>query len=150
MSVKKSLILILLIVLSPLALGDGLIKKPSANSVQDTVKRLSAVLEKKGIKVFANIDHQSNAEGVKLELGKVQLLLFGNPRLGTPLMQSNPTAGIDLPMKVLVWEDREGKVWLAYNDPSYMVQRHGIKDRQEIVKKMSMALNNMTNAAISP
>ena len=151
MSMKTSLVLVILTLLSPFALSDdGLVKKSSAHSVEVTAERLSAVLQKKGIKVFANINHQSNAEGVKLELGEVQLLLFGNPRLGTPLMQSNPTAGIDLPMKALIWEDREGKVWLAYNDPSYLVQRHGIKDRQDIVKKMSMALNNLTDAAISP
>ncbi len=150
MLVKTSLALIILIALSPLALAGGLIKKTSAHSVETTVERLIGVLEKNGIRVFARIDHQMNAEGVKLELGKVQLVVFGNPRLGTPLMQSNPTVGIDLPLKALVWEDREGKVWLAYNNPSYLVQRHGIKDRQDVVKKMSKALNNLTNAAISP
>lgn len=148
---KSNWILIVLFILTPFAQADGLIKKPSThNSVDTTAKRLKQVLEKQGIRVFAHIDHQENAEGVKLKLGELQLLIFGNPRLGTPLMQSNPEAGIDLPMKALVWEDNEGKVWLVYNDPRYLVKRHDITDRQEVVKKMSTALDKLTNAAISP
>jgi uncharacterized protein (DUF302 family) len=150
MYLKTSLILIVLSVLTPFTQADGLIKKPSTHSVETTIQRLKETLEKKGIRVFAHIDHQKNAEGVKLELGEVQLLIFGNPRLGTPLMQSNPEVGIDLPMKALVWEDSESQVWLAYNDPRYLVTRHDITDRQEVVKKMSTALDKLTNAAISP
>lgn len=130
--------------------AEGLIQKASAHSTDQTVERLKGILEKKGIRVFAHVNHQKNAQTVNLELNNIQLIIFGNPLLGTPLMQANPTIGIDLPMKVLVWEDAQGKVWLAYNDPSYLVGRHGIDNRQAIVDKMEKALKNMTNAATSP
>ncbi|MEN8131587.1 MAG: DUF302 domain-containing protein [Pseudomonadota bacterium] len=141
---------ILLSLLSPLMADDGLITKPSAHTVDATVQRLKNIFDKKGVRLFAHVDHQNSAAGVQLKLNKLQLLIFGNPRLGTPLMQSNPTAGIDLPMKALVWEDTKGKVWLAYNDPAYLAQRHGISDRQGVIKKMSGALNKMTSVATAP
>ena len=127
--------------------ADGLITKPSKNSVAVTIEKMKKVLEAKGIKVMAEVDHKGNAENAEMKLGKTKLLIFGNPKLGTPLMQSSRTAGIDLPMKLLVWEDSDGKVWLAYNDPSYISQRHGIKDREEVVKKMTGALNKLTDKA---
>lgn len=130
--------------------AQGLIEKRSAHSVDETLQRLKGVLEKKGIHVFAHVDHRKNAQGVDLELGQIQLLIFGNPRLGTPLMQSNPTIGIDLPMKILVWQDGQGQVWVAYNDPAYLAQRHGISDQGAVVKKMSGALNKITEAATQP
>jgi len=141
------MILMLVTALSPLLAAEGLIKKPSAHGVEETVSRVKVLLEKKGIRIFAHVNHQRNAQSVPLELGEVQLLVFGNPKLGTPLMQSNPTVGIDLPMKILVWEDADGKVWIAYNDPAYLAHRHGIMNRQEIVKKMSTALNNIVTVA---
>ncbi len=150
MYIKFILAAILLSLLSPVIADDGLITKPSAYTVDVTVQRLKNIFEKKGVRVFAHVDHQINAEGVELKLNKLQLLIFGNPRLGTPLMQSNPTTGIDLPMKALVWEDTNGKVWLAYNDPAYLAQRHGISDRQDVIKKISGALNKMTSVATAP
>ena len=141
------MILMLVSALSPTFAAEGLIKKPSAHSVDETVSRVKVLLEKKGIRVFAHVNHQQNAQTVPLELAKVQLLVFGNPKLGTPLMQSNPTVGIDLPMKILVWENTAGKVWIAYNDPAYLAQRHGIMNREDIVKKMSTALNNIVTVA---
>jgi uncharacterized protein (DUF302 family) len=140
----------LLSLCTALQAADGLIKKTSAHTVENTVQRLKNLLEKKGIKVFAHIDHQENAAGAGLELDKLQLVIFGNPRLGTPLMQSNPTAGIDLPMKALVWEGSEGKVWLAYNDPFYLARRHGIEDRGAVLEKMSAALNKISTATTAP
>lgn len=134
----------------PATAAEGLIQKASAHSTDQTVQRFKGILEKKGIRVFAHVNHQKNAQAVNLELNNVQVIIFGNPLLGTPLMQANPTIGIDLPMKVLIWEDAKGEVWLAYNDPSYLVGRHGIDNRQAIVEKMGKALKNMTNAATSP
>ncbi len=129
--------------------GNGLITKASAHSVDVTAKRLKNVLQKKGIKVMAEVDHQKNATGAGLELKPTRLVIFGNPKLGTPLMHSNRTAGIDLPMKALIWEDGNGKVWLAYNDPKYLSKRHTIGDRQAVVDKMTGALDKMTQVAVS-
>lgn len=95
----------------------------------------------------ARISHTGGAEGVGIELRPTELLVFGNPKLGSHLFSSKQTAGIDLPMKALAWEDAEGRVWLTYNDPQYIADRHGITDRPGIVKKMSAALDKMTDAA---
>lgn len=130
--------------------AQGLIEKRSVYSVDETVQRLKGALEKKGIRIFAHVDHRKNAQGVGLELRQAELLIFGNPRLGTPLMRANPTVGIDLPMKILVWQDAQGQVWVAYNDPAYLVSRHGIGDQGAVVKKMSGALGTITDAATQP
>lgn len=148
--IKVIMTAVLLSMLSPLMADDGLITKSSAYTVDATVQRLKNIFDKKGVRLFAHVDHQNNALGVGLNLNKLQLLIFGNPRLGTPLMQSNPAAGIDLPMKALVWEDTKGKVWLAYNNPAYLAQRHGISDRQGVIKKISGVLNKMMGAATAP
>lgn len=134
---------------APLAMagGNGLIIKPSEFSPKVTLDRLESVLKKKGIRVFARVSHKANAEGVGLKLRPTELLIFGNPKLGTHFFTSNQTAGIDLPMKALTWKDAKGKVWLAYNDPKYIAKRHGISNRAEIVKKMTGALNKLTNKA---
>ncbi|MEA3412692.1 MAG: DUF302 domain-containing protein [Pseudomonadota bacterium] len=128
----------------------GLVTKVSPHSVDETVERVESLLSKKGIRVFAVVDHRSNAQGAGLELGEITLIVFGNPKLGTPMMQSNPTVGIDLPMKIVVWRGADDKVYLAYNDPEYLAGRHGITDRDGVVKKMSGALSNLTDKAIEP
>lgn len=145
-----SAVLLVLAVSVAQAADNGLIVKSSPHSVGATLDRLEQVLTKKGIRLFARVDHSANAKGAGLELRPTQLLIFGNPKLGTPLMNSNQTVGIDLPMKALAWQDADGKVWLGYNDPQYMATRHGIADRAEVVKKMQGALNKMTDAAIAP
>ncbi len=147
---KLMMVCLLLGVVGVAGAAQGLIEKRSTYSVDETVRRLKGVLEKKGIRLFAHVDHRKNAQGVDQELGQIQLLMFGNPRLGTPLMRSNPTIGIDLPMKILVWQDGQGRVWVAYNDPAYLVRRHGIGDRGAVVEKMSGALNKITDLAIRP
>lgn len=126
---------------------DGLISKKSNYSVKDTLDRLADVLGKKGIKVMARINHTENAGSVKLKLRPTEVLIFGNPKLGTPLMSSKQTVGIDLPMKALAWEDDKGQVWLTYNDPKYLVGRHGIGDRDKVKKKMTGALDKFTSIA---
>lgn len=129
---------------------EGLITKKSAHSVEKTLNRLEAVLKKKGIRVFARINHKKNAEGVQLILRPTEVLIFGNPKIGTHFINSKQTAGIDLPMKALAWEDENGQTWLSYNDPDYIANRHGIYDRAEIVGKMKGALNKLTSKAVSP
>jgi uncharacterized protein (DUF302 family) len=139
----------LTLVLTGAAAADenGLVVKQSAHGVIETVDRLEQILGDKGITVMARIDHAENAAKVDEELPPTELLVFGNPALGTPLMQSGRTIGIDLPMKALVWEDADGKVWLAYNDPSWLVARHGIEDESEIAGKMTGALEQITDGA---
>lgn len=128
--------------------GDGLVSKKSGFSAEQTLDRLEAVLKEKGITVFARVSHTKGAAGVGIELRPTELLIFGNPKLGSHFFTSNQTAGIDLPMKALAWQDADGQVWLTYNDPQYIADRHGIADRDEIVQKMTGALDKMTDAAI--
>jgi len=103
----------------------GFVSKPSKYSVSETIQRLTAILKSKGVAIFALIDHSGEAEKSGLKMRPTQLLIFGNPKAGTPLMIAAPTAAIDLPLKALAWEDAEGKVWLSFNSPEYLQQRHG-------------------------
>lgn len=139
------------VLLSPAAQADDddLIIKPSAHSVKETIDNLQKILEAKGIKVFGRVDHAANAKGAGLELPPTELLVFGNPKLGTPLMQSNRHIGIDLPMKALAWQDADGKVYLAYTDPEELEDRYDIDDKDEIFEKMKKALGGMTDKATS-
>lgn len=128
--------------------ADGLIVKKSAHSVSETLNRLEAALKAKGITIFARVPHDKGAEAQGLELKPTELLIFGNPKLGTPLMQSSRTVAIDLPMKAIAWQDEKG-VWLAYNDPKWFAGRHGV-DRPKVIGKITKALNNFTNKAVAP
>jgi uncharacterized protein (DUF302 family) len=116
---------------------NGLIHLRSPYSVPETTKRLESVLQAKNLTVFARIDHSGEAAKVGLTMHPTQLVIFGSPKSGTPLMVASPTLAIDLPLKALVWEDAEGKVWLSYNSPDYLKQRHDIPD--ELVKNIAMA-----------
>lgn len=148
----KFIALIIITLASQLAWADhgNMISKKSAHSVSATIDKLEGVLKKKGITIFARVDHQKNAKSVGKELRPTELLIFGNPKLGTPLMQSQQTVGIDLPMKALAWEDADGNVWLTYNKPAGMAARHHITDKEKVVKKMTGALDKFTNVATSP
>lgn len=119
--------------------------KPSAHSVTETLDRLEALLEERGIAVAARIDHAANAAGVDLDLPDTQLLVFGNPKLGTPLMQSERLIGLDLPMKVLAYETEDG-VRVAYTAPQALAERHGL-DGMEPIGTMTGALDALTDAA---
>ncbi len=128
--------------------ADFLVKKQSPHSVSDTLDRLTKVMQSKGITIFARVDHTAGATRVGLELKPTQLLIFGNPKLGTPLMQANREIGIALPLKVLAWEDKNGKVWLAYTKPDVLKSRYNISGKDEVFKKMTGALDKLTGAAI--
>jgi uncharacterized protein (DUF302 family) len=104
----------------------GIIDKPSNHSVDQTVEKLKAILQSKGVTLFAVIDHSGEAEKVGMKMPPTKLLIFGNPKAGTPLMQAAPSIAIDLPLKILVWEDAQGKVWVSYNSPEYLQERHGL------------------------
>jgi len=127
--------------------AEGLVVKPSNHSVAETIDRLQAILEEKGLKIFGRVDHQAGAKAAELELRPTEVLIFGNPKLGTPLMTNAQTVAIDLPQKALAYEDENGKVFLAYNDPGYLVARHGIEDRDEVLKKIRGALDKFSDAA---
>jgi uncharacterized protein (DUF302 family) len=104
---------------------NGIIDVPSRYSVPETLARLQAILKEKGIAVFALIDHSGEAAKAGLTMRPTQLLIFGSPKGGTPLMVATPRVAIDLPLKVLAWQDEQGKVWLSYNSPEYLQDRHG-------------------------
>jgi len=104
----------------------GLVKMTSRHSVSDTLDRLEASLKQRDILVFARIDFSGDAGRAGMHMRPEQMLIFGNPKAGTPLMLQVPAAGLDLPLKALAWEDAEAQVWIAYNDPQYIVRRHGI------------------------
>jgi len=106
--------------------GNGLITVASRFSVGETLDRLTTALTEAGLRVFARIDHAGGAEEVGLSLRPTELLIFGHPKGGTPLMQDKQTAGIDLPIKALAWEDQEGNVWLTYNEAAWLATRHGL------------------------
>ena len=126
---------------------EGLTSIQSSFSPKETMDRLEAEIRAKGMSVFARVDHAAGAAEAGLELRPTNLIIFGNARGGTPLMQASHTAGIDLPLKALVWQDAAGKTWLSYNEPSWIVQRHGLGVRAEIIDKMAAALSAMSRTA---
>jgi len=139
----------LLFLLPSVSVAQGLINIESAGgSVGEVADRFEAVLKKKGLKLFMRVNHAEGASGVNLELAPTELMIFGNPKVGTPLMQCNRTAGIDLPQKALIWKDDNGQVWITYNDPQYLAERHGItKACAETIAKVGNALSGVASAA---
>ena len=123
---------------------DGLTTIASSFSPKETLDRVEAEIRAKGMSVFARVDHAAGAAEAGLELRPTSLVIFGNARGGTPLMQASQTAGIDLPLKVLVWQDAAGKTWLSYNEPSWIAQRHGVANAEPVVSKMTAALSAMS------
>ena len=127
---------------------DGLITRDSAHDVPTTLARLNDALRAKGITVFATIDHGAGAAGAGLELRPTIVVIFGNPKAGTPLMQAGQTAGIDLPLKALIWEDEKGGTHLTYNDPVWIAARHGLGSKAgQAVASLSGALVALAEAA---
>ena len=111
--------------MAPLAIK-GIIDKPSHHSVDQTVEKLKNILQSRGVALFALVDHSGEAEKVGMKMSPTKLLIFGSPKAGTPLMLASPSIAIDLPLKILVWEDTGGKVWVSYNSPEYLKERHGL------------------------
>jgi uncharacterized protein (DUF302 family) len=126
---------------------EGLTTIASGFGPKETMDRLEAEIRAKGMSVFARVDHAAGAREAGLELRPTTLIIFGNARGGTPLMRASQTAGIDLPLKVLVWQDAAGKTWLSYNEPSWIVQRHGLGVRAEIIDKLAAALSAVLRTA---
>ena len=113
---------------SPSPSGNGVARLASQHSVAQTVAKLEAMLIAKNVKLFAIVDHSGEAERAGLKMPNTKLLIFGSPKAGTPLMLAAPSAALDLPLKILVAEDNEGKVWVSYNSPKYLQERHGFSD----------------------
>ena len=130
--------------------GSGIISVKSAHDVKTTADRLESTLKQKGMNVFNRINHAQGAQQIGEELRPTELIIFGNPKVGTPLMQCAQSVGIDLPQKALIWQDAQGQVWLSYNDPNYLVERHQITGCGEVIKKVGQALGNFAKAATMP
>ena len=129
---------------------DGLTTCQSAHGPKETMDRLTAAVTKRGMAVLARIDHAAAAAAVGLALRPTEVLIFGNPRAGTPLMQAVQTSGIDLPLKALVWQDAEGKTWLGYNEPGWLARRHGAEAGAErVLDAMTAALEAVAKEATS-
>ena len=137
---------LLLAVAAPGWSAEGLVKLTSAYAPTVTMDRLQAVVKEKGMKVFARVNHSAGAAKIGKELRPTELLIFGNPKGGTPFMECAQTVGIDLPLKMLVWEDPAGKVWVGYNDPAYLAKRHGVPDCT-VVPNMADALEKFARYA---
>jgi len=131
--------------------ADGLTTIRSNYGPRETMDRLEAAVKSKGLTVFARVDHAAGAAEVGLPLRPTEVLIFGNARGGTPLMQAMQTTGIDLPLKALVWQDESGSTWLSYNDPAWLARRHGLGQEVEVtVSALSAALAGITKTATAP
>ena len=126
---------------------EGLTTIPSSFSPEETTDRLVAEISAKEMTVFARIDHAAGAAEVGLTLRPTELVIFGNARGGTPLMQSVQTVGIDLPLKALVWQDAAGKAWISYNEPGWIAHRHGVANAEPIVNKLADLLRAISTTA---
>jgi uncharacterized protein (DUF302 family) len=129
----------------PSTVDKGLVDKLSHRSVDQTVEKLKNILQSKGVALFALIDHSGEAEKVGMKMRPTKLLIFGNPKAGTPLMLAAPSVAIDLPLKILIWEDASGKVWVTYNSPEFLRERHGLP--QDLMQNVSVIEALATKAA---
>ena len=145
-----SIFILAFVFVSTASADPGLIRIKSAHSVKSTADRLEDVVKEKGMRVFLRINHAENAQKVGHDLRPTELLIYGNPKVGTPLMQCSQTVAIDLPQKALIWQDESGQVWLSYNDPQYLATRHEINDCKAVLNKVKTALNNFAKAATQP
>jgi uncharacterized protein (DUF302 family) len=128
----------------------GFVNVKSNHSVKETGDRLETVLKQKGMTVFNRINHAAGAKRVGKILRPTELIIFGNPKVGAPLMQCSQTVGLDLPQKALIWEDEAGLVWFSYNSPAYLDKRHGLAKCSQVLKKVENALKNFAVAATMP
>jgi len=131
----------------PVMAADGVINVQSAFNVGETADRLESILTEKKMTIFKRIKHSEGAGKVGIELRETELIIFGNPKVGSPLMKCQQSVAIDLPQKALIWEDGKSKVWISYNDPRYLEKRHDISNCEEVISKIEKALSGITKAA---
>jgi len=126
---------------------DGMIRIESQFSVAETAERLEKIFNKKGVTIFNRVKHSVAAEKIGVSLRATELFIFGNPKLGSPLMKCQQTIAIDLPQKALIWQDESEKVWISYNDINYIAKRHNVKGCEKIISKVEKVLSKLTSAA---
>lgn len=149
MKIFRFLMAIAIALFTPLSMAaDGLVALKSPYSPQETMQRLETVVKARGLNVFARIDHTAGAAKVGMPLRPTELLIFGHPKGGTPFMQCAQTVGIDLPLKALVWEDESSQVWIGYNDPKFIAQRHGVP-KCAAVAKLGKVLAAIAEATVA-
>lgn len=141
------LALSVLFITVPVMAADGVINVQSAFSVAESTDRLERILKEKGMTIFKRIAHSDGAANVGLKLRDTELILFGNPQVGSPLIKCQQTVAIDLPQKALIWEGEQSKVWISYNDPRYLEERHAISGCEEVILKIEKALSSIIKAA---
>ncbi len=150
---KKTALALLLILLMAMPLtaaaADGMIKVKSSYSVAETASRLENILKQKGMTIFAVINHAQGAAKVGIKLRDTRLIIFGNPKIGSLLMQSRQSVAVDLPQKALIWQDDKGGVWISYNDPEYLKARHQLSGCDKVIAKISKALAAISHKAAS-
>ena len=146
---KKTILILLsiLFIAIPVAASDGVINVPSAFNVEETADRMESILKEKGMTIFNRIKHSEGAGKVGIELRYTELIIFGNPKVGSPLMKCQQSVAIDLPQKALIWEDDKAKVWISYNDPRYLEKRHNISGCEEVLLKIEKALASTAKSA---
>jgi uncharacterized protein (DUF302 family) len=127
--------------------AEGMINVQSDYSVKETVERLENILKEKGMTIFTLVKHSEGAANIGIEMTETELIIFGNPKVGSPLIKCQQTVAIDLPQKALIWTDKQGKVWTSYNDPRYLEKRHNISGCEEILVKIEKALSGIINTA---
>lgn len=147
-TIQSILIAISFLAISSAWAADGLVRVESPHSPKVTMDRLESLLKQKGMTIFARIDHAAGGAKVGQSLRPTEVLIFGNPKGGTPFMICEQTVGIDLPLKALVWQDAQGKVWLGYNDPEYLARRHGAQSCP-VAAKLKKALSGFARDAVA-
>lgn len=147
MKVVILIALSLVFISTPVLAADGMINVPSTFNVEETADRMENILNEKGMTIFRRIKHSEGASKVGIELRETELIIFGNPKVGSPLMKCQQSVAIDLPQKALIWEDDKAKVWISYNDPKYLKKRHNISGCEEVISKIEKALAGITKSA---
>jgi len=139
--------LLILFIAIPVEAADGVVNVPSTLNVKETADRMESILKNKGMTIFNRIKHSEGAGKVGIELRDTELIIFGNPNVGSPLMKCQQSVAIDLPQKALIWEDDKAKVWISYNNPKYLEKRHNITGCEEIILKIEKALAGIAKSA---
>jgi len=147
MKIPLLAILVVLIISAPVYAVEGMIDVKSSFGAKETGDRLESVLTEKGMTIFNRVKHSETAKNAGVELRETELIIFGNPKAGSPLMKCQQSVAIDLPQKALIWKDSEDNVWISYNDPGYLEKRHNISNCEEVIAKIEKALADIAKAA---
>ena len=131
----------------PVEAADGMVNVPSTFNVEETADRMESILKEKGMTIFNRIKHSEDAGKVGIELRDTELIIFGNPKVGSPLMKCQQSVAIDLPQKAIIWKDDKAKIWISYNNPRYLEKRHDITDCEEVISEIEKALAGIAKSA---